>query len=60
MTKPKPPAPPTGAIWKPGERAEGTGEVGKLREAIKGHVPAIIERLTAQALDGDVQAARLL
>ena len=62
MTKPKPPAPP----WKPGQsgnpagRPKGTGEIGKLREAIKGHVPAIIERLTAQALEGDVQAARLL
>ncbi len=62
MTKPKPPAPP----WKPGQsgnpagRPKGTGEIGKLREAIKGHVPAIIARLTAQALEGDVQAARLL
>lgn len=57
----KPPAP-----WQPGQsgnpkgRPPGSGEVGKLREAIKGHVPAIIERLTAQALEGDVQAARLL
>ena len=62
MTKPKPPAPP----WKPGQsgnpagRPKGTGEIGKLREAIKSHVPAIIARLTAQALEGDVQAARLL
>lgn len=37
-----------------------TGEVSKLRDAIKSHVPAILERLTTQALDGDVQAARLL
>lgn len=62
MPRPKPTAPP----WKPGQsgnpkgRPPGTGEVAKLREAIKNHVPAIIERLTQQALDGDVQAARLL
>ncbi|MCB2036225.1 MAG: hypothetical protein KDF56_04850 [Ottowia sp.] len=52
--------------WKPGQsgnpkgRPKGTGAVAKLRDAIKVHVPAIVERLTAQALDGDVQAARLL
>ena len=52
--------------WKAGEsgnpngRPKGTGEVSKLRDAIKSHVPAILERLTTQALDGDVQAARLL
>lgn len=52
--------------WKPGQsgnpagRPKGTGEVSKLREAIKAHVPAIVERLTAQALEGDVQSARLL
>lgn len=52
--------------WKPGQsgnpagRKPGTGEVAKLRAAIAEHVPAIIERLRQQALDGDVQAARLL
>jgi hypothetical protein len=52
--------------WKPGQsgnpkgRSPGAGEVAKLREAIKAHVPAIVERLTAQALEGDAQAARLL
>lgn len=52
--------------WKPGQsgnpagRKPGTSEIAKLRDAIKAHVPAIVERLTAQALDGDVQAARLL
>ena len=54
------------APWKPGQsgnptgRKPGTGEVARLRAAIAEHVPAIIERLTRQALDGDVQAARLL
>ncbi len=54
------------APWKPGQsgnpagRKPGTGEVAKLRAAIAEHVPAIIERLKQQALDGDVQAARLL
>lgn len=52
--------------WKPGQsgnpagRKPGTGEVAKLRAAIAERVPAIIERLTQQALDGDVQASRLL
>lgn len=54
------------AAWKPGQsgnpkgRPTGSGEVAKLRAAIAGHVPAIVERLTSSALDGDVQAARLL
>lgn len=52
--------------WKPGQsgnpkgRPPGTSEVAKLRAAIAEHVPAIIERLREQALEGDVQAARLL
>ncbi|MGB3070403.1 MAG: DUF5681 domain-containing protein [Ottowia sp.] len=52
--------------WKPGQsgnpagRPKGVGEVAKLRDAIRVHIPAIVERLTVQALEGDVQAARLL
>ncbi|HQS19668.1 MULTISPECIES: DUF5681 domain-containing protein [unclassified Acidovorax] len=61
-TRRKPPA----AAWKPGQsgnpkgRPAGTGEVAKLRAAIAGNVPAILESLTTAALAGDVQAARLL
>jgi hypothetical protein len=52
--------------WKPGQsgnpagRKPGAGEVARLRAAIGDNVPAIIERLTAAALAGDVGAARLL
>jgi len=52
--------------WKPGEsgnlagRPPGSGEVAKLRAAIAEHLPAIIEKLKAAALEGDVGAARLL
>lgn len=52
--------------WKPGQsgnpkgRPAGAGEVAKLRAAIAGSVPAILESLTTAALSGDVQAARLL
>ena len=59
--RPKPPG-----RWKKGEsgnprgRRPGSGEVAKLRTAIAAHVPTIIERLTAAALQGDVGAARLL
>ena len=62
MATRKPPA----AAWKPGQsgnprgRPPGAGEVAKLRAAIAGKVPAILESLTAAALAGDVQAARLL
>ncbi|WP_287879051.1 DUF5681 domain-containing protein [Acidovorax sp.] len=62
MATRKPPA----AAWKPGQsgnpkgRPVGTGEVAKLRAAIAGNVPAILESLTTAALAGDVQAARLL
>ena len=61
-TRRKPPA----AAWKPGQsgnpkgRPPGTGEVAKMRAAIAGNVPAILESLTTAALAGDVQAARLL
>jgi hypothetical protein len=62
MTTRKPPP----HAWKPGQsgnakgRRPGSGEVAKLRTAIAGHVPTIIEKLTAAALLGDVSAARLL
>ncbi len=62
MATRKPPA----AAWKPGQsgnpkgRPAGSGEVAKLRAAIAGQVPAILESLTAAALAGDVGAARLL
>lgn len=62
MATRKPPA----AAWKPGQsgnpkgRPAGAGEVAKLRAAIAGNVPAILESLTTAALAGDVQAARLL
>ncbi len=62
MATRKPPA----AAWKPGQsgnprgRPPGAGEVAKLRAAIAGNVPAILESLTTAALAGDVQAARLL
>ncbi len=53
-------------LWRPGQsgnalgRAPGSGEVARLRAAIREHVPAIIERLVQAALTGDVGAARLL
>ena len=62
MATRKPPA----AAWKPGQsgnpkgRPPGAGEVAKLRAAIAGNVPAILQSLTAAAMAGDVQAARLL
>ena len=62
MATRKPPA----AAWKPGQSGNpkglpaGSGEVAKLRAAIAGQVPAILESLTAAALAGDVGAARLL
>lgn len=57
---------PPAQAWKPGQsgnpkgRPPGTGEVAKLRAAIAGNVPAILQSLTTAALAGDVQAARLL
>lgn len=60
-TRPKPPG-----RWKKGEsgnprgRRPGSGEVAKLRTAIAEHIPSIIDKLTAAALQGDVSAARLL
>ena len=58
--------PPAGHGWKPGQsgnpagRKPGTSEVQKLRAAIAGRVPDILNALLAQALEGDVAAARLL
>ena len=52
--------------WKPGQsgnakgRRPGSGEEAKLRAAIAEHVPTIIERLVAAALQGDTGASRLL
>ncbi len=52
--------------WKAGEsgnpkgRPCGSSEVGKLRAAIGGHVPEIIERLVNAARGGDIQAAKLI
>lgn len=52
--------------WKPGQsgnpagRKPGTGEVAKIRAAIADRVPELLEKLVAQALEGDTAAARLL
>ena len=52
--------------WKPGEsgnpagRKPGTGEVAKIRAAIGERVPELLDKLMAQALEGDTAAARLL
>ena len=52
--------------WKPGQsgnpagRPKGAGKIAEMRASIAEHVPAILEQLTQQALEGDVQAARVL
>lgn len=52
--------------WKAGEsgnpagRKPGTGEVARIRAAIAAQVPALLEKLMTQALEGDTSAARLL
>jgi len=57
----KPPAGwPEGQSGNPAGRKPGTGEVARLRAAISEQIPAIIAKLTAAALAGDVGAARLL
>lgn len=54
------------SLWKPGQsgnpkgKPPGTGELQKLRAAIGGHVPEILDRLVEAAKGGDIQAARLL
>ncbi len=64
MTEGKRKAPPhawrAGQSGNPRGRRPGSGEVAKLRAAIAQHVPTIIERLVAAALQGDTGAARLL
>jgi hypothetical protein len=56
----------TSTSWRPGQsgnpagRRRGSGKVAALRASIEADVPAILEALTAQALAGDPQAARLL
>jgi hypothetical protein len=52
--------------WKPGQtgnpkgRPPGQSEITRLRAAIVGHVPAIVDQLVRAARGGDVGAARLL
>ena len=52
--------------WKAGEsgnpagRPPGTGDVAKLRSAIADRVPELLDKLMAQAMEGDTSAARLL
>ena len=50
----------TGESGNPAGRPKGSGEVAKLRAAIAGRVPEILEKLMTQALEGDTSAARLL
>ena len=49
-----------GTSGNPAGRARGTGEVAGLRAAIADRLPELLEKLTEQALAGDVGAARLL
>ena len=58
--------PPAGHGWKkaqtdtPTRRPVVSGDVAKLRAAIAGRVPEILDKLMMQALAGDTSAARLL
>jgi hypothetical protein len=49
-----------GQSGNPKGRAPGVNSAARLRQAIEGHIPAIIEALALAAKTGDVQAARLL
>lgn len=49
-----------GQSGNPAGRTPGSGEVGKLRQAIASHIPEIVNQLVEQARGGDVGAARLL
>lgn len=49
-----------GQSGNPAGRKPGSGEVAQLRAAIAARVPELVESLMAQALAGDVAAARLL
>ena len=52
--------------WKTGEsgnpkgRPKGSGQVAQLRAAVAAQVPALLDKLMRQALEGDTSAARLL
>jgi hypothetical protein len=49
-----------GTSGNPRGRPRGTGAAAQLRAALADKLPAILERLTVQALAGDVQSARLI
>lgn len=49
-----------GRSGNPNGRPKGTGEIGKLRKIIAGHIPEIIDQMVNKAKEGDVQAAKLL
>ncbi len=59
-------APKKPGRWKKGEsgnprgRIPGTGEIGRIRASISAQLPELLNRLMAQALNGDTAAARLL
>lgn len=49
-----------GQSGNPAGRRPGNAKVAKLRELIADDIPAIIAKLTQMALEGDVQAAKVL
>jgi hypothetical protein len=61
MARATPPKP-----WKPGQsgnpkgRPKGTGFAGQAREALAGRLPEILEAVVNAALNGDMQAARII
>jgi phage I-like protein len=50
----------TGESGNPAGRKPGTGEVAKIRAAIASRLPELLDKLMAQAMEGDTAAARLL